>query len=443
MNRLHAIVLPWLVCPAVAQGVEEVEPNDTWMAATRLPEGGQGYGAISVATDRDHFGIDLLAASDLRAMTGPGAGGQIGDTRLELFDVDGTTLLASNNDFTGRGWYSQVTVGNLPAGRYYVVVSGVAPATGSYVLDVMRTPPGHLVPPPPPPLTGVPEFAEDNDERTTPGGSTVTMCDATHAGVIVSGGGGAGWSATFGGGNDYDFYRLDLPAPARIVAETIAGSAAPAVADTVLHIVDSQFVRLAFDDDGGAGALSLLGVSVDSGIYYVVVNSFDVADVGNYRLDITCLPPLSPEPAAATFVAHPGGCPGTAGVPLLDTRVVSSFHGIRVERPHLGTEFCVDVTNVPPLVPLIGALGLVPLTPPLDLAALGAPGCRLEVQPVVTFVAVTDRNAPGHYWWCHKLPYARQLIGLPLEMQAAVLDPPANPLGIAVSNRATAVLGDL
>src|SRR5262245_9844386 len=133
-----------------------------------------------------------------------------------------------------------------------------------------------------------------------------------------------------------------------------------AATDTVIHLVDSAFNRITFDDDGGALALSRLTFGFSTpGTYYAVVSGFGATSgVGSYVLAIRSTPP--------TFVESLGGCPGSGGTPHLSVRGA----GNPTELPWLGTEFFVDESGLIAGGPYFRLLGLALLSPPFDLGAL-------------------------------------------------------------------------
>jgi hypothetical protein len=136
----------------------------------------------------------------------------------------------------------------------------------------------------------------------------------------------------------------------------------------------------------------------------------------------------------ATFTPSGTGCPGT----LLQAPVLSS-----TDRPWLGETFTADVAPVPPntiglmlygLSDTVSSLG--PL--PLPLAAVGMPGCSLQVDPVLidAFLAFGQTAT-----WALPIPNAAALLGVQIYCQGAALDAGANALGIIVANHGAMLLG--
>lgn len=106
-------------------------------------------------------------------------------------------------------------------------------------------------------------------------------------------------------------------------------------------------------------------------------------------------------------------------------------------RPRLGDSLLVDLNGAggPQLAFL--AIGL-PID--LDLAPFGAPGNRAYVDPLAAPAQFADLT--GHARFPLAIPNAPSLVGLPLSLQWAVVDPAANALGIVVSNALDCVVGN-
>lgn len=127
----------------------EVEPNDDSASANVLTAGDPMDAAIDPAGDVDFFAF-TVAAGDIVAFETHA--GDAGDTKLYLFDVDGVTQLAYNDD-GGAGFYSLISYTFTAAGTFFVEVTGYSSSTqGTYVLTAT------LEDPPPP--------APDNDVCT-------------------------------------------------------------------------------------------------------------------------------------------------------------------------------------------------------------------------------------------------------------------------------------
>lgn len=135
----------------------------------------------------------------------------------------------------------------------------------------------------------------------------------------------------------------------------------------------------------------------------------------------------------ARFTPFGSGCAGTAGTPLLRSE----------QRPWLGDGFTVSVTGLSATG--AGAYLLLGLSRtawgnlrlPLDLAAVGMPGCRLWVS--------LDEAAAGYgsgaASWTLSLPNDVSFASATFYLQALVIDPLANQLGVVGSDAAECVVG--
>ena len=115
----------------MAQQLSEVEPNDTVAQANALAIGNQ-LNANLVAAEADWYTFTTTAAGYVYIYTN-GL-----DTRFELYDATGTTLLGLDDD--GRGSanaFCSFLAVNLPAGTYTLKVLGYsATTTGLYSIDL-------------------------------------------------------------------------------------------------------------------------------------------------------------------------------------------------------------------------------------------------------------------------------------------------------------------
>jgi hypothetical protein len=137
-------------------------------------------------------------------------------------------------------------------------------------------------------------------------------------------------------------------------------------------------------------------------------------------------------PAGASFTTYGAGCLGSRGVPTLD----SSFGSL----PRVGQTFAVAVTNLPLQAWTFMFLGTSdtsygPLTLPLSLGFIGAPGCSLLASGD-DLGLVTNVLGTGLWQW--PVPNAP---GFSFFTQAFSFDAPANPLGITTSNAGHGVIG--
>lgn len=121
------------------------------------------------------------------------------------------------------------------------------------------------------------------------------------------------------------------------------------------------------------------------------------------------------------------GCPGSSGQVTLSP--VSPT-------PVLGATFDTLATNLPTGSVALGLLGFQPI--PTDLGPLLAPGCVVRTDLAMVRVLT---HAGGSGTWSLWIPNDPGLFGLAIYQQVFVLDPPANPLGVSVSNCGRGLLG--
>ncbi|MBK8098309.1 MAG: hypothetical protein IPK26_14455 [Planctomycetes bacterium] len=125
----------------------------------------------------------------------------------------------------------------------------------------------------------------------------------------------------------------------------------------------------------------------------------------------------------AAFHLHGAGC-GPSWIPGLAVA--------EADLPWVGDSGVVQVGNVPAGLLVFLAIGFDNVTSPLgplpaSLAPLGAPGCHLLVDPM----ASTFLGAAPVQWSTGVIPAI--VAGFPVHVQAAVLAPGANALGLALS----------
>jgi hypothetical protein len=425
-----------------AQGTIEIEPNDAPPSATPLLAGAQAYGELTTGAldDWDYYAIALSAPADLLAWTGPGFVNQAGDTRLALTDAAGNVLVEIDDGNTAtHGYYSVLTFGGLPAGNYCLRVRGYDPTTlGTYTLDVVTAPRGTYAPDVT--LTPISEGQEPNDPRVA-SGVTTPSTPFSHNRGSLSGGGTAGTGFAIAGA-DYDFFRFTVTTPGLHTLSTLGTAlltTTPLVDDTVVFLVQPTnpgYAVLAFNDDfQGSSYSQLVHDIVTPGVYYAVVKGYSGSSSGQYALDVTGPTPPLPT-GTATFVRHPGGCPGQIGMPTLGVRPATFGFTVAPEKPILGSTWAVDVTNVPSGAALVRLIGLVPT--PIDLAPFGAPGCVVEIADVQE---LRFADPAGFHWWTMTLPVDLQFVGVQIQQQIAVLDALANQAGVSVAARVSFVAG--
>lgn len=137
-------------------------------------------------------------------------------------------------------------------------------------------------------------------------------------------------------------------------------------------------------------------------------------------------------PARASYATSGSGCLGSN-----QQRVTLS--GVPNGLPVIGSTLAVDVFNLPVAVPVFWMLvGTDALSPGLDLASIGAPGCMLEHQ-VLASVPVPAAFGIGR--WELPIPTSPSWLGLSIHHQAVGVDAAANTLGLTISDLGVARVG--
>ena len=136
----------------------------------------------------------------------------------------------------------------------------------------------------------------------------------------------------------------------------------------------------------------------------------------------------------ASWTTAGAGCAGSAG-----TAVVSTS-----QRPWIGETFQVQVGPVPNngiglmLYGLSDTNSAIWGALPTSLAAIGMPGCLLQVDPVLIDAFLATGNVAT---WDRPLPNDPQLLGGQIYCQGAALDPGANSFGVVVGNYGVMTIG--
>jgi hypothetical protein len=119
---------------------DDYEPDDSASEATVLPLGASQSHNLSTLADQDWFEIDVAEAGREYVITTNDLDLNA-DTYLYLYDTDGTTLLAANDDYGGT-LASQIAWTPTAPGTYYVVVKHWNPNVGgcgtTYTLSLIE-----------------------------------------------------------------------------------------------------------------------------------------------------------------------------------------------------------------------------------------------------------------------------------------------------------------
>lgn len=171
------------------------------------------------------------------------------------------------------------------------------------------------------------------------------------------------------------------------------------------------------------GGTSAQAYSSYPGAYYLGACSGVLRDAWSYV----------PGQAGVDYTFFGNGCPGSAGTPYLEL--------LPNTLPYAGRPFSVMVKNAPLFAPVFMMLGASDSVwygngLPFQLAPFGAPLCSLLTGPDVVHPAT---NVFGTALWTATLPAG--LAGATVFNQAVIFDPPANALGITLSNGGRALVG--
>lgn len=129
--------------------------------------------------------------------------------------------------------------------------------------------------------------------------------------------------------------------------------------------------------------------------------------------------------AAPQLIVLGTGCNGTNDPPILNAPM-----------PHLGDpDFVVALDHAPATAPMLFALSPTQATLPLGNGCTWFLGFHLLLAPATT-------SSLGHADFAVSIPFDLALRGLDVHMQAAVLDTPLPPIGLALSSALTLRLGD-
>lgn len=134
------------------------------------------------------------------------------------------------------------------------------------------------------------------------------------------------------------------------------------------------------------------------------------------QLDFLSLSPVN------RSVEYGIGCSGTlAQAPYLHT----------VGWPNTAPAVTIQLNGAPASVPGM-LLFRFTCQRPVDLSAIGMPGCRLELAPAGSSLIMTDPT--GTMSLTYTPPAAVPFVGLPFQFQAGVIAPGANAFGVVASN---------
>ena len=153
--------------PPLAMAAGDDYASSTATTGTVAP-GGTATGTIEVAGDRDWFAVTLQAGQSYDITL---QGGTLIDSYLRVWDANGTSLLAENDDvnFGGGDYSSALSFTASSGGTYYLSAGGyegqdaTSASTGTYTLSVSAG----TTPPPSSPVDSLDLGAQLNDNTVT------------------------------------------------------------------------------------------------------------------------------------------------------------------------------------------------------------------------------------------------------------------------------------
>jgi M6 family metalloprotease-like protein len=230
------------------------EPDNTPAQSSLIAAGGAQAHTFHIAGDVDWVRFPATVNYQYTLTTSSLASGV--DTVLYLYDSDGTTLLATNDD-GGGGLSSQIVYTAVAARTLYAkVVQYGGVGTGSYLLGLAASG-----------AAGDPYEPDD-----APAQAKLISVGTTQARSLHTGG-------------DVDWVRFSVTAGRQYAIST---SGLGAGVDTVLSLYGSDGATvLAYDDDGGGGLSSrIVYTAVATGTLYAEVLQFGGAGTGSYLLEL-------------------------------------------------------------------------------------------------------------------------------------------------------------
>ncbi len=268
--------------------VNEAETNDTPGTANPYTMGDTFHGEIKAA-DVDYVSFPCSAGdrveigTDADLLAGPTV-----DTKITLYDTDGTTQLAFNDD-GGPGLYSLITYDITANGTYYLKIEGFSgTSAGFYILQGAQTDP----PEPPANDDCAGGIAVPCGVNQYSGSTELAVNDYTPSDSLS----GDGCTGYYAQGGDV-VYVLNLTG-----TETVDISYANA-ADASLYIVtdcnDPQGTCVAGADNTFTGQAEVINGFSGTGTFYIILDTFSgFTPGGAYTADITVNCPTATEDAS-------------------------------------------------------------------------------------------------------------------------------------------------
>jgi hypothetical protein len=227
--------------------VAESEPNDDATSADAVSLGDQGTGEVNPAGDADYWVFSVTAGTTIDIDVDARAIGSPLDPTLELFDTDGTTSLAYNDDSDGLD--SRIVYTIDVTGSYYIAIRAFANGGGSGQFYTINF-----------------NFVEAPDVNESEPNDDATSADA------VSLGDRAGGEVNPAG--DIDYWVFSVTAGTTLDIDVDASQFGSPL-DPTLELFDTDgTTSLAFNDDSdGLDSRILYTIDV-TGSYYIAIRAF-------------------------------------------------------------------------------------------------------------------------------------------------------------------------
>lgn len=428
--------LDCVVLPVTAiDTVEGPEPNgDPALGGTPTPVtlGDTVAGELTSTSDVDWYSFTLTGRAVVQAICYDDGGvPQLDNTKLAFYQeiAPGVWATFGTSSFisTSHRAFNLNHPTTLAAGTYMIEVSSATTtATGTPPWDYtkvgkysLRT---RLIE-----MPGAATWLETPEPNNTP---------ATAAFLTL----GDQATGNISGMNEGDWYGFAVGPATTVVAMSDDFGLTP-ITDTTVRLLDAAGNVLASASSGGPNSHGRLIYTIrEPGFYYFEVAGGLFAATGDYVLYTGGVGAMFVASAANVQPASTNACPGSNTLrPLLGYA--------SGEAPFLGSTFVSRVDRVLPntiVVPMLGQSdtsafgGTIPL--PFDLGLIGAPGCFVRVDPLVTIAVLAD--GAGTAFFDFPLVPNLNARGFTVYVQCLCLDPPLNAAGLSVSNDMRLIVGD-
>ncbi len=258
--------------PPVRKNDPSVQNNDhsnTRVGATSLALGGSRSGQIRPGSDIDYFKVQVSKSGLLTVYTTG-----ILDTRGVLQNSSGTTLIRNLDDGSGKNFKIERSV---RAGTYYIKVESYRSYTGNYTIHTSFREQSPQLAQSPSVRKPVPRqrsssssveknnlSGRNNDHSNTRSGATPLSLGGSRSGRIEP-------------GNDIDYFKVQVSKSGVLTVYTTG------LLDTRGVLQNSSGTTLTGDDDDGSGNNFKIERSVNTGTYYIEIDSHSTT-TGSYTV---------------------------------------------------------------------------------------------------------------------------------------------------------------